>query len=183
MRECWLRPNARGLWFSAILPALICVVGLLVATGWPGGGTMGVLRWIGWGLAGVGGLAVAALAYLARLPRLGYEDGHLVVYLRWLKPVTLPVELAECFFLGQARSMLTTPTRRELETTTLVIRLSESADPWHNVPVKPALGHWCDGYITIRGTWCEPLSLELVKRLNRRLADVHRQLARQEKLG
>ncbi len=33
---------------------------------------------------------------------------------------------------------------------------------------------WCSGYITIRGTWCEPLNVPLVNRLNQRLADVTR---------
>jgi hypothetical protein len=41
--------------------------------------------------------------------------------------------------------------------------------------VKPALGAWCDSYVTIRGTWCEPLNGELIRRLNRRLREVTEQ--------
>ena len=37
--------------------------------------------------------------------------------------------------------------------------------------LHPALGRWCDGYATIRGCWCEPLSADLVRQLNRRLAN------------
>jgi len=57
---------------------------------------------------------------------------------------------------------------------TVVMRLAESAHQWQYVDVNPKLGSWCDGYVTLRGTWCEPLSLEVVIRLNRRLADAHR---------
>jgi hypothetical protein len=40
------------------------------------------------------------------------------------------------------------------------------------------LGKWCGSYITIRGTWCERLSVELVQRLNVRLAEMHARGAR-----
>jgi hypothetical protein len=54
----------------------------------------------------------------------------------------------------------------------LVIRIAESAADWQHVEVKPQLGSWCGGYVTVRGTWCEPLSISLVNRLNQRLAEV-----------
>jgi hypothetical protein len=38
--------------------------------------------------------------------------------------------------------------------------------------VKPAFGNWSEGYVTVRGTWCEPLDSEVVRRLNRRLKEV-----------
>jgi hypothetical protein len=41
--------------------------------------------------------------------------------------------------------------------------------------VKPSLGTWCGGYVTIRGTWCEPLQPDLIRRLNRRLKEVKTQ--------
>jgi hypothetical protein len=53
--------------------------------------------------------------------------------------------------------------------------LAESADQWKQVPVQSSLGQWCDGYIIIRGTWCEPLSGELVNQLNERLVRVQRE--------
>jgi hypothetical protein len=40
------------------------------------------------------------------------------------------------------------------------------------------MGSWCNHYVTIRGTWCEPLSVELAARLNARLASVQQQLDR-----
>ena len=36
----------------------------------------------------------------------------------------------------------------ELETSTIVVRLAEAAAEWRFREVKPALGAWCDGYIT-----------------------------------
>ena len=56
----------------------------------------------------------------------------------------------------------------------------DAAHEWRRSETKPSLGHWCDGYITIRGTWCEPLSIELVNRLNTRLFEVTRQTAGRE---
>ena len=60
---------------------------------------------------------------------------------------------------------------------TVVIRLAELPQDWADVPgIKPALGKWCGGYITIRGTWPEPLKcFHLVNGLNRRLAEVQSQ--------
>ena len=48
--------------------------------------------------------------------------------------------------------------------------------------VKPALGHWCDAYITIYGTWCEPLTTEVFSRMNKRLAEVHREVRRNQEI-
>ena len=62
----------------------------------------------------------------------------------------------------------------DTETINLIARLSQRETDWAHRDVKRALGHWCDGYITIRGTWCEPLNSDVVRRLNRRLADVKR---------
>ena len=66
--------------------------------------------------------------------------------------------------------------RQQTETAAVVIRLAESASAWSHREVKPALGKWCEGYITIRGTWCERLDIAKVNRLNQRLAEVQREL-------
>ena len=54
----------------------------------------------------------------------------------------------------------------------LVARLSQRHTEWAKHEVKSALGNWADGYITIRGSWCEPLSGETIRKLNRRLKEV-----------
>jgi hypothetical protein len=69
--------------------------------------------------------------------------------------------------------MLPDGDRRNSETSALVLRVADKASDWHRQDVKPQLGKWCEGYITIRGTWCEPLSIALVNRLNARLAEIH----------
>ena len=39
---------------------------------------------------------------------------------------------------------------------------------------KTTYGSWADGYINFYGIWCEPLDLELVQKLNSKLASVQR---------
>ena len=55
------------------------------------------------------------------------------------------------------------------------MRLAEAATEFHQRPVKMSLGSWKEGYIVVRGTWAEPITKEVFKRLNRRLVEVHRQ--------
>ena len=176
MTEIWLRNNARALAFGLVLPALLVVFGLalLITVGadaerwWVGvlGGLMAV----------VGLLVVTQLVIQLRQPRLAYRDGVLLVCMKPGSPIRVPIEIVEGFLLGQGPSMLPGRQYQTTETSTVVIRLAESAQDWADVPgIKPALGKWCGGYITIRGTWCEPLSVDLVNRLNRRLAEVQSQ--------
>ena len=116
--------------------------------------------------------------FLMRLPRLAYENGELLVYLRRAGAIRIPIDVGECFFLGQAGSRLPAPANSpedESETTTVVVRLAESAEEWGHREVLPALGNWCDGYITIRGTWCEPINGALIQGLNEKLIQVHRE--------
>jgi hypothetical protein len=80
----------------------------------------------------------------------------------------------EAFFLGQGPAKLPGSPNAQ-QTVNLVARLAQRETDWARREVKPALGNWCDGYITIRGTWCEPLDNELVRRLNRRLKEVTKQ--------
>ena len=64
----------------------------------------------------------------------------------------------------------------ETEAQNVVVRLAEAATEWHHREVKPALGHWCDGYVTLRGAWCEPIDADVLERLNKRLVTVKREL-------
>jgi hypothetical protein len=57
----------------------------------------------------------------------------------------------------------------------VVVRLAESATDWKHREVRPAFGQWCEGYITLRGAWCEPITREVMQGLNRRLAEVQRE--------
>jgi hypothetical protein len=110
---------------------------------------------------------------------LAYDGRRLLVYLRGGGPIGVPIELVEGFLLGQGPAGLTGAKYAATEAATVVIRLSQRAEEWGYREVKRALGTWCNHYVTIRGTWCEPLSVPLVNRLNERLAAAQ-QLARQE---
>jgi hypothetical protein len=119
---------------------------------------------VGGALATISLAAVLALAWELRKPRLAYQDGELLVRLRSGAPIRVPIDVVEGFLLGRAPSLLPGERHRQTETATLVIRIAAGAPQWHRVEVKPQLGKWCEGYVTIRGTWCEPLTLDLVNR-------------------
>jgi hypothetical protein len=155
------------------LPAALAIVGLTIAIGpWP---PAGLLRGVGWVLAGLGGVLICLFFLQSRQPRIAYEAGHLLLHLRSGPPIRLPVELVQCAFLGAGPTQV--PGGGERRTANLVIRLDEKAADWTNVPVKPALGRWSDGYITIHGAWCEPLTLDVVQRLNLRLHELNQPTA------
>jgi hypothetical protein len=167
--EVLLRPNLRVIYVGTALPAVLVIVGLTMAIGpWQ---PAGWLRAVGWIMAGLGGLLICLFALQSRQPRIAYEAGHLLLYLRSGPPIRLPVELAQCAFLGAGPTPL--PGSGEMRTANLVIRLDETAADWANIAVKPALGNWSDGYITIHGAWCEPLTLDVVQRLNLRLHEIN----------
>jgi hypothetical protein len=172
--EVWLRTNSRALWFGMIPPAIVAVAGLLMSIGPPGTTPAAWMRAVGLVLLAGGGSLVLLLAVQLRRPRLAYCDGELLVWLNPGAPARVPIAVVECFWLGQAPSMLPGKQHQKTETASLVIRLAEHASDWHQRQAKAALGAWCSGYITIRGTWCEPLSISLVNRLNERLAEVTR---------
>jgi len=173
-REVWLRNNRRALALGMIGPLAVALVGLAIfvvaaSESWWGRGT----QVLGLVLAAFGLVSTALIAVEMLRPRLAYRDGHLLIRLRSGPPVRVPLVVVECFLLGQGPSMLSGPYDRR-ETATLVVRLDERATDWAQVDVKPALGSWCGGQVTIRGTWCEPLSVELVRRLNARLGEITR---------
>ncbi len=180
MHETWMRPNTRVFAFLLVVAGLFCMASLGVGFLIPNRPTGPRIARI------VCFLASAALAGTClwigtrwRSPRLAYEDGHLIVNLGTFAPILVPIQLVEVFFLGQGPSLLPNSTRssegKTSETRTVVVRLAEKVQQWRHRPVAPKLGHWCDGYITIRGTWTEPITEELVSRLNSRLVEIHRQ--------
>jgi hypothetical protein len=174
MPEVWLRTNRRALLLGLILPGLTALGGVfLFAAAWLQGWHWSVLVIAGTIIAGAAYLA-ASLLWLASQPRLAYEQDSLLVYLDQREPVKVPLEFVECFFLGQGASNLPKLDGVEPETSNVIVRLAERAKDWHHRDVKPSVAHWCEGYITLRGAWCEPISGEGLKQLNRRLAEAHR---------
>lgn len=175
MPEVWLRTNRRALLLGLILPALIALAGLLLI------GLTVTQQWH-WSLHLVAGALLAGalfltgnILWLAAQPRLAYERDSLLVFLEGREPVRVPLEIVECFFLGQGPSELPKIDGVEPETSNVIVRLAERAKDWHHRDTKPAIAHWCEGYITLRGAWCEPISGEALKELNHRLATAHRE--------
>lgn len=168
MRETWLGPNRRILAMGMIAPCVLLFAGLWLVLG-ARAEDQRILRWLGYATVAVAAVPTGTLLYLWRQPRLALENRELLVYLSSTLPTRVPIENVECFFLGQGPTLLGGSQAAKAETATVVVRLAESAKDWKHRDVKPALGSWCDGYITIRGTWCEPLNATVVKRLNERL--------------
>ncbi|QDU98054.1 hypothetical protein Pla8534_59150 [Lignipirellula cremea] len=167
MTETWLRPNRRlligvGL-FNLLFFSLLAVLSWYFL--WP---TLSFL------LVAFG-LWRALQSWLAcRSPRLAYGDGHLIVNLGPAAPIRIPIEVVEVFFLGQGPSKLPS-SGPDAEASTIVVRLAEAAEDWKHRDVDPRFGAWCDGYITIRGAWCEPIRREVMGQLNTRLVEVRRE--------
>lgn len=174
-QESWLKPNRRALGFALVPPFLLAVAGGLLVEFVPRGGWTELFYWGGWAIIGLAAVIAAALLKMLATPRLGYQNGELLVYLRGFVPHRVPIEVVEVFFLGQGPSYMPSHGEKPAETSTIVVRLAEAAHEWNHIDVKPSLGHWCDSYITIRGTWCEPINAALMKRLNERLVAVHRE--------
>jgi hypothetical protein len=170
MAEILLRPNVRALYAGLFVPGAIGIIGLAMALGpWDAASWVRVVGWI---LVALGGLVAVMLVWQGRQPRLAYEDGLLLLNLRSGAPIRLPIELVQCAFLGAGSTQLPGLGGREIRTANLVMRLEEKASDWAEVSVKSALGRWSEGYITIHGAWCEPLTLDLVQHLNQRLHEL-----------
>jgi hypothetical protein len=121
-------------------------------------------------------LLLLGLVHQLFRPRISYRNGKVLFHLKAGGPIGIPVDVVEAFFLGQGLAMLPgwSTSAEETETVNLIARLSERAPQWRQMEIKPALGRWEDGYVVMRGTWCEPLTGDLIRRLNRRLGEANR---------
>jgi hypothetical protein len=174
MYETWVRPNRRAIWLGCLPPLILALVGVwLVIRAMDRSLTW--LGWLGAVLGAVGMCIIIMLLRQLRRPRIAYRDAKVLFYLQSGPPIAVPVDVVEAFFLGQGPAIFTGGAPSKHETINLVARLSQRETEWARREVKPALGNWCDGYVTVRGTWCEPLVPELIRQLNRRLKEVKSQ--------
>ncbi len=170
-RSVWLRANGRP---GVLIVALAVVAGVvLVLLARPWSRPVGSATWLG----GAGLLAAGAGAALLTLrPRLVLDRESLRVHLAPGRIDRVPLDVVECFFLG---SRLEPPAPGD-DTTggerirTLVMRIAERSSDHASRPTLPLWGAWSDGSVTFDGRWCEPLSVDLVRRLNRDLAATKR---------
>lgn len=174
MYEVWLASNRRAVLLGMAFPIAAEVIGILLGvSGWllPND----ILFWTGAGVFIIAQVLLVSIVIQLATPRIAFQNAHLLLYLRGAGPIRVPIDVVEGFLLGQGPAML--PGHgHDLETSTLVVKLADKAEAWQKVDVKPTIASWCNSYVTIRGTWCEPLNIDIVQRLNQKLADVQAQL-------
>ena len=180
--DVWLRGNMRPV---LGLAAVVALIGAAVTAGsyFAGGPTVG--RWIVSVYWIVAAGLVAALAAAAMRPRLVHRVDSksanvLEVRLAPGAAHAVPLDAIECFFMGSQRLepegavAYDQPTHR---VGTLVMRVAERAKEWQARPTFAPWGTWQDGAIVFDGRWCEPLSVELARRLSGKLVDAKRAVA------
>lgn len=173
MSECWLKPNRRPTCVALILGAgvvLFSGTGLILA--WRYGPVAGLLL-ASFCLTAGGAWCVSCWLALRR-QRVTYLDGNLFVHDGSQTPVSVPIDVVEAFFLGSGPAINDKSDDNGPRTANVVIRISEAAKQWHEGELTPTVGKWSEGYIVLRGTWCEPIGHERLNKINRRLAEVHR---------
>jgi hypothetical protein len=174
--EIWLRGNLRAIVVGSLLPAMLGLVGLLAALNLLPVGLTIPLRMAAGILALLAALVGIAMALQARLPRLAYANRELLVYTGPAKPYRVPIEVVEVFFGGQGATDVQVPGYR-IESRNLVVRLAERHQEWHERKMRASFGRWQDGYISLNGTWCEPITADLIRSMNHKLAETKRGLS------
>lgn len=171
MTQAWLRSNRRIFASAAAFPAIGLLFSLCLAMGFVAFLDVAWVRGVGVVLAAGGSISLGLLLRQAWVPRMGYKRGQLRLSLRLGSTVRVPLDVVEGFLLGQGPSWLPGKELGRAQARNLVIRLAEQAAEWERVDVFPVFGSWCGHYVTVRGAWCEPLTVPLVNRLNAQLHD------------
>jgi len=169
MPEIWLRTNRRVFYISMIAPAVGLAVGAMLA-GFGNARGVDWVRWSGTGVIAVSAALLLLLGWQVIRPRIARKGNWVLFYLRPGAPIRVPLEFVEGFLLGQGPSYIQNHQPDATVASTIVIRLADRAVDYAQREVHSALASWCNHYVTIRGAWCEPLSLQVVNRLNATLA-------------
>ena len=173
MTECWLKPNRRPTYVALAIGLLVVLIsGVGITLAWRNGSTIGLL-FASFGLT-AGGVCCLTCWFALRRARVTYFDGSLFVHDGSQSPVSVPIDVVEVFFLGSGPAIHDEAGDSGPRTANVVIRIAESANQWHQGELAPAVGKWSEGYIVLRGTWCEPIGHDRLNELNRRLAEIHR---------
>lgn len=182
MQECWVQGNKRA-FALALLPAVAAAAAgamlLAVGLGAFGAEPRAPIAVLGGILAMLGLFWLGPPLLLMSTPRLAYQDGQVLVYLRPARPEALPVESVECFFLGKDEAGVAGGARAS----TIVVRVAEAAKELRQRTDSTRLGGWREGYIVLAGAWCEPITPELLRKINARLNEVRKERSRQGAAG
>ena len=159
-----------------VLPLAMALVGLGAVVGfWPPSGLVGSFIVAAGALTAVlGGLSVALLGVALRQPRIAFDGAALWFHIDGRAPVRVPLEAVEAFLGGRSESLASHA--RIQKTYAVVVRFADRFPEFHAHPIRHAMGTWQDGYLSIRGLWCEPISAELIKSLNRKLNEAKRRI-------
>lgn len=168
--EVWLRTNSRPYWAALLFPALLAAAGVACLLWAP---SFSILGWV---LVAIALVLAGLLIWKSRQPILARRDDQLILFLGAAPPIAIPLQIVECFFSGQGDAMVTDRTGKPLEASAIILRLAEAATEWKHRDVESRFAHWCEGYITLRGAWCEPINTELLRSLNQRLVAAQRAL-------
>jgi hypothetical protein len=176
MSEIWLQANRR--------PYVAPLAGVAATAVGCGVAAIVSSHPFGWSIAaGVAAFVTLALWLASRRPRLAFDGRRLLLQVRAGSPVAVPIELVEGFLLGKGPSYLTGRDDYVTETSTLVVRIAERAEEFAKVETNVRLAAWCGHYCTLRGTWTEPLSVDVVNRLNQRLYEAQQAIATPERVA
>lgn len=175
MAQIWLQTNRRALLLGLIVPGTLLVAGIGLLAAYALAYANAILLALGILLALAGAFGILNVLYWLRLPRLAYEAGELLVFVRGTQPIRVPIEIVEVFFMGQGSAPLPQQGGRDTETSNIVVRLAESAQEWKHRDVDSRLGLWCENYITLFGSWCEPIAEAQMGQLNQWLIEAHRE--------
>lgn len=173
MPEVWIQPNRRALSTGLVVPLGLLTTGVLLLNFVPREGWWWFLIGTAWVSIALAAIVGGVLVILLKIPRVAYDSAALLVYLGSWQPFRVPIEHVECFFLGNGSSDIRVGKAAAPQTSTIVVRIAESASEYQQRDAKAALGQWCGGYIVLRGTWCEPITAELLTALNKRLTKAH----------
>jgi len=176
--ETWLRGNLRPVaWLAAVAAVIACGLVAAVAMAVPSLPYVLLVATF----SGIAGAVIGTLASAAARPRLQRVDGCLRVRLSPTAVEDVPLDAVECFFQGSnpiARSgEPTCGDHAAFRVNTLVMRLAERATGFSKRSTFTPWGTWDDGYVVFDGRWCEPLSADLARQLNRQLVEAKRSLA------
>ena len=166
--EVLLQSNRRILLLAMVPVLVLAVVGWLI---FRSDGSL-LPGWLGAGCMGVALMLLLGLVRQMMQPRIAYRDGSVLFYLQAGGPIGVPLEVVEAFFQGQGPAHLPGASQDQTKSVNLIARLAQRETDWQQRDVKAALGNWKEGYITVRGTWCEPITPEVIRRLNQRLSDI-----------
>lgn len=125
-------------------------------------------------------LAFASLLYCCR-PRIAIDERQLFVYVALFRgPVRIPLDVVEVFFIGQGPVSGDEPGHptgyQGAVAANVIVRLAEQAPQWHDRKINQRMGVWTEGYITVRGMWCEDIDQDRLKEMNRALINAKRNL-------